>query len=136
MFSVESIEGCKKRAGPLSLVSHWTRILLEDCVYQPQSRRQLCLACAIILPVRISSVTHILHNHVHIKFRRLSVARRWASMWAAKCLFDVSNGDLKLNPVNGGRQHLRLVRIKYQILVKQTDEPGVVQMIHWLEEWH
>jgi hypothetical protein len=57
--------------------------------------------------------------------------RRWASLWAAKCLFNVSNGDLQLNPVNGGRQYLRLVRIKDQILVKQTDEPGVVQMEEW-----
>jgi hypothetical protein len=136
VFLVESIKGCKERAGPLNLVSQWTHISLEDCVYQPQSRRQLCLTCAIPLPILLSAITHILHNHVQIKNRRLSVPWRWVLMWAAKCLRYVFYGDLELIPINFEKQHSKLVRIKFQILVECTDKPGMVEVIHRLEERH
>jgi hypothetical protein len=123
--SMEQVEGTEKHVPPLSLVSQRTHVPIKHHVNEPKIRRNLRLACCVLVLVCILPLTHVgddVLNGEHggavypryVRLRRLVTAFQNSRY--------VGYGHLDVDAINGREKDVWLVALVPQMLIKCLDQ--------------
>jgi hypothetical protein len=123
--SMERVEGTEKHVPPLCLVSQRTHVPVKHHANEPQIRRNLCLACCVLVLIYILPLTHVGDDVLDGEHGR-AVYPRYVRLQRLVTAFQncryIGYGHLDIDAVNGREKTVWPATLVPQMLIKHPDQ--------------